>query len=60
VVMNSIMNAKPRDPSVRKPWRKPEVMVSEEASDTAKINYPGDTIGTICTAVCHSTRFGSS
>jgi len=43
----------------KKAWQKPTIIVSEAADETHKISYPHDTIGSICTAVCHPTAFGS-
>ena len=47
------------DAAAKKAWRKPAIIVSETADETHKISYPHDTTGSICTAVCHPTAFGS-
>ena len=45
--------------AAKKAWRKPAIIRSEVADQTDKISYPHDTIGSICTGVCHPTPFGS-
>jgi len=44
----------------RKPWVAPAIIKSEIGSNTDKISYPHETIGSICTAICHPTAFGPS
>ena len=47
------------DVAAKKAWQKPAIILSESAEETHKISYPHDSIGSICTAVCHPTAFGS-